>query len=387
MIKTLGANPLFLFPDPLTHINQLSGACFLYFERPVCITPPPAVVTQEAFQLPELVEARRPEWGGTYFNILNQWMEQQRQFKLAIDLLTPLKEKGYCASVYLAYPANNSAIERVDDMLAAAGLSIQDAARFARLPEACSELVRHIHLECFLEANKDIEQLYQHCGNILKLGSIEDLLLKCYLLRPSSCDHFRSSGAFSLLLTNHSLLELFGRMPVEQPKAENLTKDLVDIAGWEIFWRLISPHLDPMTPDDVASIIEIREKKADESKKLRSRCGTLAEQLDLTADHKSIVAQIDRLVRADLSPQIATLLELDQKALRDFLVEVFGDEVTWLACAGAVGGLLSGTLPLTAGAAVAAMSNLGAKAFKVAADRRQKLKESDYTLIYSLSNR
>jgi hypothetical protein len=44
------------------------------------------------------------------------------------------------------------------------------------------------------------------------------------------------------MLTNEKLLDLFNRMPVEQENPKRTRPDLTDVAGWEIFRRLISPH-------------------------------------------------------------------------------------------------------------------------------------------------
>ncbi len=378
---------MLLFPDPITHAAQLSGACFLYFEEPLLLTIPPQVITPDAFGVFDLIQAMSPPWQNAYVTVLDVWQKQKRGCTVTLDLLKPLRDRGYCSSIMLAYPANFEALENVDQLLAAAGLHIDTAEHIIDYNCACSELVRHIHLERYLELGKDVEKLYNYCDEVFQPEVLRKLLIRSYFFRPSASGMLKGTGLKSMMLTNERLMELLGRLPVEQENPQDKKPDLLDVAGWEIFRRLISPQLDPLTLDDVSLIIEIREGRRDEIKKLKSRCVSMAEEVDLAASGSAIVAQIDKLVRTKAAPEIAQLLQLDEKALHELLKEVFSDETTWLACSAALGGLLAGQVSLTAGGAIAALSNLGAKAFKAASERREKLRENDFTLIYTLTRR
>jgi hypothetical protein len=55
-----------------------------------------------------------------------------------------------------------------------------------------------------------------------------------------------------------------------------------------------------------------------------------------------------------------------------------------LAIAAFINAVFSGHEIFKAGAAIAALSNLGAKAFKAASGRRKTLRTSDYTLLYNI---
>jgi hypothetical protein len=85
-------------------------------------------------------------------------------------------------------------------------------------------------------------------------------------------------------------------------------------------------------------------------------------------------------VEADLQ----AVLSLDKKAVREFLDSVFSDEKAWVGIATFAYSLVQGGPVLTAGAAIYALSNLGSKAVKAAATRRQKLEVSDYALVYRM---
>jgi hypothetical protein len=51
-----------------------------------------------------------------------------------------------------------------------------------------------------------------------------------------------------------------------------------------------------------------------------------------------------------------------------------------------VSGLVAGELALTAGAAIASFSNIGAKTFKAAAKRKRNIKTNDFAVLYFLHN-
>jgi hypothetical protein len=52
MAENKDQSPLLLYPDPLINISMLSGALFLYFERPIITTLPPMVWTVYDIQGP-----------------------------------------------------------------------------------------------------------------------------------------------------------------------------------------------------------------------------------------------------------------------------------------------------------------------------------------------
>ena len=169
--------------------------------------------------------------------------------------------------------------------------------------------------------------------------------------------------------------------PLHPPPAE----DILDTAAWELFRRIISPALAPLDERRVALVGKLLDRKKSEIDRLKNRCLLMASDVDASLTRDALSQQMEKLIRDKASREIAELLELDRKANEQFLTNLFGDEKTWIACATALGGLLSGQLLLPTGAAVAAFSSIGAKAFKSAAERRSKLKTNDFALLYSIS--
>jgi hypothetical protein len=86
----------------------------------------------------------------------------------------------------------------------------------------------------------------------------------------------------------------------------------------------------------------------------------------------------------NVQKDVQAALDLDSRALNDLLTTVFSDEKTWLSIATFLYSLLNGGEVLTAGSAIYAFANIGSTAFKAAADRNEKLKASDYTLLYRM---
>ena len=49
---------LIVFPDPVTSLDMLSGAAFLYFDTPIILTIPPQLIKKESFELFKLVRSK-----------------------------------------------------------------------------------------------------------------------------------------------------------------------------------------------------------------------------------------------------------------------------------------------------------------------------------------
>ena len=97
------------------------------------------------------------------------------------------------------------------------------------------------------------------------------------------------------------------------------------------------------------------------------------------------ISQVRQFIRTQVQEEIADLLKLDRDTLEQFFIGLFSDDKTWLSLAAFLAGIIGGYTNITTGAAIAALSSVGAKAFKTAADKREKLKRSDYALVYNLS--
>jgi hypothetical protein len=124
-----------------------------------------------------------------------------------------------------------------------------------------------------------------------------------------------------------------------------------------------------------------------EIERLRLKCLLLAEQCSEPLTYQELVENSEKIIRAQVEKEIGDLLELDRRALRDFFVSLFSDEKTWLGVFGTIGGMIHDNAYLSSAAAIAALSCFGAKAFKQAAERRQKLKQSDFSLVYAIDRK
>ena len=72
---------------------------------------------------------------------------------------------------------------------------------------------------------------------------------------------------------------------------------------------------------------------------------------------------------------------------RGVIDEFLSDKATWVALAGLVAGLVSGTPLLSATGAVAALSSIGAAAYKARVKTQSSIEASDLRLLYFIHRR
>ena len=99
---------MFVYPDPVTTLDTVSGATFLYFEEPILLTLPPQVITTEAFDVLRLVDERQPPWKQTLHGLLARWVSQKRGNYESLEMLAPLKDKCFKV-IWLVYASDTSA--------------------------------------------------------------------------------------------------------------------------------------------------------------------------------------------------------------------------------------------------------------------------------------
>lgn len=157
--------------------------------------------------------------------------------------------------------------------------------------------------------------------------------------------------------------------------------------AWEIFRHILSPRLDPLNRERVEFIARLLGSCTDQIHRLRIKCATLADQLRQPATFERLPSEIERLIRVYVEKEIADLLESDQRALQKYLTGLLGDHKTWLGVATFLAGVVGGHDLVTAGGAIAALSSIGAQAFKTAAEQREKLRGNDFALIYTIARR
>jgi len=250
-------------------------------------------------------------------------------------------------------------------------------------PEFLGEIFRHIMLEVFHEKHGDISELYRYCEALFERETRRQLLVKGYFLRVFQLSQLRKES--SLLLTNEALIPFLSALPVETDvQAQEPITD--DVIAWEFFRRIVSPRIDPLDGDKIVFVADILESRPEEIERLKTKCLALSEKCRGIVTLETLVERVEKLIRTDVGKEIADLLNLDRKAVDDLIVSLFSDKNTWLGIAGLIGGLVAGQPLLSAGGAITALSAFGAASFKQAAERRQKLRTSDFSLIYTMSH-
>jgi hypothetical protein len=376
-------NALFVYPDPVTTPGMLTGSAFLYFDKPLIVTLPPQVITPGSFEMLKLVNERAPAWSSTIYGLLGTWRQQQDGFRDCIDMLSPLKGKKLKV-VWTTYNANKAALEQSQQLVEAAGRTLEEAAEFVDPLNAAGEIVRHIFLEAYLESGEDVNGLFAYCDSLFQTESVSSLLTKGYFLRAPFLSAM-AQGDVSLLLTNQRLLPLFDALPIEPENRDKDWRDFQDVVSWELFRRIISPSVDPLTPEKVELISKMLDKRHGAIEAMKGKCYTLAYDVEAHVKESDLERVLEKIVRS-ASSEISDLLAIDKKATQDFVTELLADEKAWLSFAAAITGLVAGGVSLTAGAAIASFANIGAKAFKAASNRHQRLRSSEFALMYFLHN-
>ena len=329
----------------------------------------------------KLVDERKPVWSEAFYGLLSMWRNQQIGFQTCLDTLSPLKDDRFKV-VWTVYNANLSALDHAQDLIASSGYTLEQAGNIIDPFNAAGEAVRHLLLEAYLENNKDTGKLFDYCDHLFSSKHFPEFITKCYFLRIPFLSAL-GQGSRSLMLTNQKLLPLLDSLPIEPTRVTQDWRSVQDVVSWEIFRRIVSPRLDPLTPEKVARIVEINKKRHKAVVSMKERCMLLAFDVELSAKKHHLERDIERIIRS-VEPEISSLFEIDKKATKEFFNSLFADEKTWLFFASIVGGLVTGELTLTAGAAIASLSNVGAKAFKTASERRIKIKTNDFAILYFL---
>ncbi|MBN2186576.1 MAG: hypothetical protein JW732_03895 [Dehalococcoidia bacterium] len=296
-----------------------------------------------------------------------------------LDVIAPLKEKSF-KNVWLAYPANSEALERSNILAISSGLSLDLIANIINPFTASGEIIRHIMQEVFLQLNEDIEALFKYCGELFTREPLPHLLAKAYLLRMPMLTQNPSTP---VLLTNESFTEFLNALPVEA-RVEGTEEIDNDIIAWELFRQILSTHLAPLNAKRAELIAELLESRTGEIERLRLKCLALADEIKHPSELEKLPTQIEKVIKTRVEKEIAELLQINQRALREYFDVLFADEKTWLAVFAFITGIVTKQIHLTTGAATAALASISAKAFKMAADRRQKLRQSDYTIVYTI---
>lgn len=369
-----------LFPDPFVSLDMLSGAAFLYFSWPIMITTPPVIVTPESLGMMRLVEERQPVWASTITSVLRLHAGTLAAFEAVQKDLEPLQ--GAMFLVWPVYPAGTADLEASGGLLDAYSPSCGTRPALAPVDCASSELARHIFLEQYLALGKDLQLLYEYCGNLLEASTFDRTLACAYLLRLQA---MRANPELKVvLLTNPSLLPLLDEMPVEPLSAVEPTR-LQDVVAWEFFRQLLSPYLDPLDSRRAELVADIAGNRQDEIARLRARCGALAADVPERGGTNTTIMDVASHIRRRVEPELQALLRLDRDAFGDYAANLFSDERVWLSIVSFAAAMTAGQSAAAQGAALAALGVAGAKAVAALRDKGRTLRQSHYALVYRVA--
>jgi len=360
----------------------------------------------DPFDFVRLIETRKPDWSPKFFAFFEHWKVFQTNRRATTTLLEPLHNISF-KSIWVSYPKGASAWESAEELLASSNLGPQQIVDVIDPFSASDELFAHIFFERYLElyeghrtpeqlmalgversrdgvpepVDVDWTALYAYCNERFHSAEIEALFATAYMFRLPML-----KAAPAVLLSNPNLVSFLASLPLESKRDDAVAAAGVDsdVIAWEFFRQLISPHLDPLDEANVRKVVKLVESRTGEIDSLKRRCLTLAEDLGSESDLELLQTRIRQHIRAHVEDEVQAVLSLDKTAVREFLDSVFSDEKAWAGVATFLFSLIQGGPVLTAGAAIYALSNLGSKAVKAAATRRQKLELNNYALLYRM---
>ena len=304
-----------VFPDPLTSTLLVSAATFLYFDVPVVLPSPIWIPDVDAYGLHELVATRGPRWATRFFEIDGLYGAQVDAWKRTTELLKPLRDT-FKTSMF-AFDAGTAELEEGLAFLQATGETVETAVTKLDLGAAAGEVFHHLLIDKYFEFDRDLDALFEYCGELFSASSPIQLLVSCYLPRLRLTP--RMAGARDVLLFNNmQLVPLLEKLPVEVVQGPDATIS-VSIVAWEIFAQILAQQLDPLDADRIDRLARIRERHRDEVKSLRAKCLLLAEDMPPLDSLEGLVGDVERFLRHQVNEEIASLFELNRSAVEGFV--------------------------------------------------------------------
>ncbi len=393
------------FPDACWRPEIISGALFLYFHKGTITFPlHPSVSTfltgANPLEFFKFVDERAPRWLDGFSAFGRMWSQYTASVHRTSKMLLPLHGKAF-QTILFSYPRNAAAWEAAEDLIASSTLSFLDISKLIDPFSAADELFSHIFFETFLElygSDNDLQappkptrpkprqvnwlELYQYVDRIFSKQSLQDILTTVYMFRVTHMKRFPA-----VLLSNPSMVEFFSSLPVEVKRGAGDGKPFLDldVIGWEFFRQLLSPRIDPLTPETVSLVKKLIRAHPKELEALARKCFSLSQELSDESNLETLQGRIANYIRSNVEKDIEALLFADKAAANDFLDSVFTDAKAWAGIATFLYSLSQGGPLLTAGAAIGTLADAGSKAMKAARDRRKKLESSDYTVLYRIA--
>ncbi len=404
--KTL--NLKLFFPEPIFDLSQISTSTFLYFKNDLATTLHPTVSLYttgcDPYKFLELLENSQYNYKDKFKTIFNLMESSSKSIHNTTKIIKPLHDEGFVKSIWLAYPRNDNAFKRSEEIIIQSGLTKKELLNMIDPIMASQELVSHILFEKFLEIyekqlkdysvssnksyeetrakNIDYKELLNYCDSLFKQNGLEDLLIKSYFFRFCAFENFPD-----ILITNERILPFLDKLKVDKPQVELTHYENLDVISWEIFRQLTSRYLEEKSAEEqINKILDLRINSSEEIDSLKNKCLTLAEQFKGERDIKRLTETLSQHIKINTEKEIRDLLKLDKEVFENVIDSIFSDEKTWIAFGTFMFSLLTGGILLTAGSALATFSNIAAKTYKQVAETENKIKNSDYALIYRLKN-
>lgn len=373
-----------VFPEPLFDPRLIDAAAFLFFDEPLLATLAPApTLAGGGFEVHDWVLERRPPWASTFLALDELWGRESDGCVETFELLRPLRER-LCVTL-LAVPADNAALERAGELVAAAGFDRDAMRRLVDPRVAAGELMNHIYLEKWLELEKDASALYAYVDELMSAPErLDALLCHAYMLRIA---HLPASYGGPILLNRPPLAPFLLALPGADSEDDPGPNDdrLHDAAAWELFCQLLRPYLEPITSDVVDVLADCVASRQEEVVALKRQTERLAQQIEPGADPDVLAKRVKEFIRLHVADDVAELLRLNQDAKQAFIDSLLTDRGAWVAALAAGHGAMAGSVQWSLGGAIGAIATLGSKGYAGYAERRRKLAASDYRLVYTVA--
>lgn len=401
-----------VFPEPYYDLNQLSGAVFLFFNNEkIYFTLHPStslyMTGVNPLYFAKFVNSKSPKWLNKFNFAFNLWQANIEKCHLVSKTITPLKDIAY-KTIFLSYPRNSSAFEESKKLIDSSSLHIDEISKLINPSLAVDELFSHILFEKYLEIyhsekssielvemgekaidvgiksidiDFDFTALYEYCNTFFSSEPLKSILNKTYMFRLPLFKAYND-----ILLSNENLIKFLNSLPI-QDNFNNINsndEDKLNVIAWELFRQILSTEFDQLDEKKINIILKIRKKRNGEIDKLKDKCLSIANDFYNEKNFDTLKNKISLHVKTKVRKEIKELLEISENVLNEYLISIFSDEKTWLAISAFIVSLFSESSIITAGSAMAGLSFLGANAFKIAAEKNKKIKQSDYVLIYRI---
>ncbi len=404
-----------LLPDALWNPDQVSGASFLYFrDDKLAFTLHPSVSTfltgVDSFSYLAYLERESPPWKPEFLKFFDLYYAHKQALRATSDIIEPLRHDAF-STILLSYDRGIQAWQNSEEIIASSSLSNDQIVELIDPFHAADELFAHIFFEKVLEIQhpgkgadffvnlgknsirpagegiqlkKDFnwKEIHDHCNVLFTRYTLSQLLVRAYMFRMPL---FRQMP--ELFLSNERLPAFLASLPVT-PAAlrDDLGDDTIDVIAWEFFRQLVSRLIDPLDAQKVQIIKNIVSSRREEITRLKNKCHELAEDISSEKDISRLTARVATHIKAKVENDLYDLFQIDKRSFQPFINELFSDDKTWVATAAFIASLLYGGEVITAGAAIVALSSLGSKAFKQAAEKKVKLQSSAYALLYRMKS-